>query len=70
MQDYGLHAFVMQIRDLATHLPLPGVSVGDIGPKFGYNGVDNGYLIFDHAPIRMLSTQCFHIPLRQHCCSP
>ncbi|KAK9833196.1 hypothetical protein WJX74_009804 [Apatococcus lobatus] len=50
-KDYGLHAFVMQIRDLSTHLPLAGITVGDIGPKFGYNGVDNGYLIFDHAPI-------------------
>ena len=52
LQDYGLHAFVMQIRDLRTHLPVQGVTVGDIGPKFGYNGVDNGFLIFDHAQIR------------------
>ncbi|KAK9847424.1 hypothetical protein WJX84_002360 [Apatococcus fuscideae] len=50
-KDYGLHAFVMQIRDLRTHLPVQGVTVGDIGPKFGYNGVDNGFLIFDHAQI-------------------
>lgn len=33
--DYGPHAFVVQIRDLATHKPLPGVTVGDIGPKMG-----------------------------------
>lgn len=30
---------------------LPGVEVGDIGPKFGYNGVDNGFLRFDHVTI-------------------
>lgn len=24
-----------QIRDLDTHLPLPGIMVGDIGPKMG-----------------------------------
>lgn len=34
-RDYGPHAFVVQIRDLATHLPLPGIMVGDIGPKMG-----------------------------------
>lgn len=52
LQDLGPHAFVMQIRDLATHLPLPGIKVGDIGTKFGYNGVDNGFLMFDHVRIR------------------
>ncbi len=58
VQDHGLHAFVMQIRDMHTHLPLQGITVGDIGPKFGYNGVDNGFLIFDHARIRTLSPTC------------
>ena len=50
-KDYGPHPFVMQIRDLATHKPMPGVAVGDIGPKMGYNGVDNGYLRFDHVRV-------------------
>ncbi|KAK2077143.1 hypothetical protein QBZ16_004777 [Prototheca wickerhamii] len=50
-RDYGVHSFVMQIRDLPTHRPLPGVTVGDIGPKLGYQGVDNGYLSFDHVRI-------------------
>ena len=59
----------MQIRDLSSHLPLPGVSVGDIGPKFGYNGVDNGYLIFDHARIRTLPFMhsCALLTLSYHC---
>lgn len=43
-RDYGPHAFVLPIRDMQTHEPLPGIDVGDIGPKFGYNGVDNGYV--------------------------
>lgn len=51
-QDYGPHAFVVQIRDMQTHLPLPGVTVGDIGPKFGYPAVDNGFLSFEFVRIR------------------
>ena len=50
-KDYGPHAFVVPIRDMATHLPLPGIRVGDIGPKFGYNGVDNGFLSFNHVRV-------------------
>ncbi len=50
-RDYGPHAFVVPIRDMATHLPLPGIRVGDIGPKFGYNGVDNGFLSFNHVAV-------------------
>jgi len=49
--DRGPHAFIVQLRDMASHLPLPGVTVGDIGPKFGFGGVDNGYLSFDHVRI-------------------
>lgn len=50
-KDCGMHAFLLQLRDLATHLPLPGITLGDIGPKFGYNGVDNGFMQLDHVRI-------------------
>ena len=50
-RDYGPHAFVVQLRCLKTHRCLPGVTIGDIGPKFGYNGVDNGFLRFDHVMV-------------------
>ncbi|CAG8745763.1 19130_t:CDS:2, partial [Racocetra fulgida] len=33
--DKGPHPFIVQIRDLTTHEPLPGIIIGDIGPKFG-----------------------------------
>jgi acyl-CoA oxidase len=52
--DYGIHGFIVQIRSLEDHTPLPGVNVGDIGVKFGnggYNTIDNGYLQFDHVRI-------------------
>lgn len=50
-KSYGPHPFVVQIRDLKTHEPLPNIHVGDIGPKFGYNTMDNGFLLFNHVKI-------------------
>ena len=47
----GLHNFVVPIRDPATLLPLPGVTIGDMGHKVGLNGLDNGWLMFDHYEI-------------------
>ena len=46
--------FIVQLRSLEDHLPLPGITVGDIGTKFGngaYNTMDNGVLRFDHVRI-------------------
>ncbi|EEH41553.1 acyl-coenzyme A oxidase [Paracoccidioides lutzii Pb01] len=48
---YGPHPFVVPIRDLKTHEPLEGVHVGDIGPKFGYNTMDNGFLLLNKVKI-------------------
>jgi acyl-CoA oxidase len=42
-KDLGFHAIMIQIRD-EHHRPMPGVEVGDIGPKMGTNGLDSGYL--------------------------
>jgi acyl-CoA oxidase len=42
--NHGPHAFLVQLRDRITHMPCPGVEVGDIGPKFGFAANDNGYL--------------------------
>ncbi len=48
---YGPHPFVVQIRDLKTHEPLENIHVGDIGPKFGYNTMDNGFLLLNHVKV-------------------
>ncbi|RLN89526.1 hypothetical protein BBJ28_00013004, partial [Nothophytophthora sp. Chile5] len=45
-KDVGVQAFLVQIRSMQDHEPLPGIEVGDIGPKVGFNGVDNGYCAF------------------------
>ncbi|EXC02107.1 Peroxisomal acyl-coenzyme A oxidase 1 [Morus notabilis] len=53
-RDYGVHGFIVQLRSLDDHLPLPGITVGDIGNKFGsgaYNTMDNGLLRFDNVRI-------------------
>ncbi|CAO3699738.1 hypothetical protein G6F70_005764 [Rhizopus microsporus] len=47
-KDMGPHPFCVQIRSLEDHRPLKGIIVGDIGPKFGFNSVDNGFIMFDH----------------------
>ncbi|CAI2172948.1 9687_t:CDS:2 [Funneliformis geosporum] len=50
-KDFGPHPFIIQIRDMETHQPLSGITIGDIGPKFGYNSTDNGFMLFDHVRI-------------------
>lgn len=36
---------------MQTHKPLPGIDVGDVGPKYGYNSKDNGFLILNNVKI-------------------
>ncbi|KAL4351354.1 hypothetical protein GQ457_06G037570 [Hibiscus cannabinus] len=53
-QDHGVHGFIVQLRSLDDLSPLPGITVGDIGMKFGsgaYNSMDNGVMRFDHVRI-------------------
>lgn len=46
-KNYGVQPFIVQIRDMETHMPLPGVKVGEIGPKLGFQTANNGFLGFD-----------------------
>ena len=42
--------FVVPVRD-KDHKAFPGIEVGDVGPKMGYNCKDNGYLIMNNVKI-------------------
>lgn len=50
-KNYGVHGFIVQIRDLETNKTLPGIEAGDIGEKLGFNTKDNGYLRFEQVRI-------------------
>jgi len=42
-KEHGFHCFMMQLRD-ENHRPLPGIEVGEVGPKIGDNGTETGFL--------------------------
>ncbi|XP_072946829.1 acyl-coenzyme A oxidase 1-like [Epargyreus clarus] len=50
-KNCGIQPFLVQIRDEETHMPLPGIKVGEIGAKLGFNTVNNGFIGFDHVRI-------------------
>jgi acyl-CoA oxidase len=47
----GIHNFLVPLRSMDTHSLLPGVTTGDIGPKIGYNNMDNGFAKFDNVRV-------------------
>lgn len=49
--DRGIHNFLVPLRSMKDHTLLPGVKTGDIGPKIGYNNMDNGFAYFDKVTI-------------------
>ncbi|MFO0118295.1 MAG: hypothetical protein ACK521_12035 [bacterium] len=49
---------MVQIRDLNNHEPLPGIKVGDLGTKMGYNSMDNSWIIFNQVRIPRENMLC------------
>ena len=49
--DHGIHNFLVPLRSMKDHKLLPGVTTGDIGPKIGYNNMDNGFARFENVII-------------------
>ena len=56
----------MPIRSLENHVPFPGIEVGDIGTKLGYNAMDNGYLSFNQyrTPRENLLSRFVHVDVQ------
>ncbi|CAD8063787.1 unnamed protein product [Paramecium primaurelia] len=50
-KQYGVHAFLIEIRDKTNHNVKSGITIGDCGPKNGLNGIDNGFLIFKNVRV-------------------
>lgn len=48
---HGIHPFIVQLRDEETHMPLPGIKIGEIGCKLGMNSTNNGYLGFENVKV-------------------
>ncbi|KAM4023059.1 peroxisomal acyl-coenzyme A oxidase 2-like [Anomaloglossus baeobatrachus] len=57
-KKHGMHPFIVQVRSLKDHAPLPGISVGDIGPKMSFDHIDNGYLIMRNIRIPRENMLC------------
>ncbi|KAF4046355.1 Acyl-CoA oxidase domain-containing protein [Phytophthora infestans] len=49
--DEGVQAFIVHLRSLEDHSPLPGIELGDIGPKVRFKSLDNGYAVFRNVRI-------------------
>ncbi|XP_065370396.1 probable peroxisomal acyl-coenzyme A oxidase 1 [Calliphora vicina] len=47
----GLAPFIVQVRDEETHMPMPGIDIGEIGTKLSMKSVNNGYLGFKNVRV-------------------
>uniref|UniRef100_T1IPF5 Acyl-coenzyme A oxidase n=1 Tax=Strigamia maritima TaxID=126957 RepID=T1IPF5_STRMM len=57
---YGLHMFMVQLRDLESHAHVSGVKIGELGPKMGFLGADNGFLRLTNVRIPRLNMLMKH----------
>lgn len=49
--DRGVHNFLVPLRSMEDHTLLSGVVTKDLGPKIGYNNMDNGLASFKNVVI-------------------
>ncbi|KAJ2827582.1 hypothetical protein FBU31_003130, partial [Coemansia sp. 'formosensis'] len=50
-RSHGPCPVVVPIRSTLDHQALAGVTVGDLGPKFGFNTMDNGFLLLNRVRV-------------------
>ncbi|KDD71315.1 hypothetical protein H632_c5310p0, partial [Helicosporidium sp. ATCC 50920] len=51
LDDHGVHAFVVPLRERPQGPTLPGVEIRDLGYKVGLQGVDNGAIRFTNVRV-------------------
>ena len=54
-KEYGVCPFIVPLRDPQTYDLLPGVIIGDCGPKNALNNIDNGFIRLDNVLIPKLT---------------
>eukprot|EP01096_Ripella_sp_DP13-Kostka_P008124 TRINITY_DN301_c0_g2_i3.p1 TRINITY_DN301_c0_g2~~TRINITY_DN301_c0_g2_i3.p1 ORF type:complete len:1349 (-),score=671.96 TRINITY_DN301_c0_g2_i3:116-4162(-) len=61
-KEYGVHSFMCQIRD-ENHRPLPGIELGDLGPKMGDHANDTGFMRLEgvRVPRKFLLSRYQHV---------
>lgn len=50
-KNFGVHMFIVQLRDTKTHELMSGITISDCGGKFGLHGVDNGMIFFRNVSV-------------------
>jgi acyl-CoA oxidase len=50
-EHHGIQPFIVQLRDEETHMPMKGITIGEIGSKLGFNTANNGFLGFNQVRI-------------------
>lgn len=45
---HGLQTFYVELRDKMTLTPYSGIKIGEMEAKAGLDGLDNGFMLFDH----------------------
>ncbi|KAL9656840.1 hypothetical protein ABK040_004374 [Willaertia magna] len=56
--NYGIHAFVIPLRDPTTMTVNKGIVIRDVGVKIGLNGIDNGMVAFHNVRIPVNNLLC------------
>lgn len=51
---HGVQPFIVKIRCEKTHMPMPGIKIGEIGNKLNMNGVNNGFLAFKNVRWKLI----------------
>lgn len=49
--DYGVHSFIVPLRNPETGIPFSNISIGDCGAKMGRNGLDNGWIQYHNVRV-------------------